>query len=181
MHPGRRFQPLRGEATGSQRQTPTSPHPELKSHGLSLLREGCRGVRIPLGRSGGRAPQRMRSSAYARPWAGAPCLRPAAVPVCCPDMRARCREDSHPGCLRVRVPGASVRRPLLPEGCSDGRVQRGLCLWVPATYGLGWRWTFVGWLLSCKASPGLCHPTISSSVITHFSCPQSFPASGSFQ
>ena len=26
-----------------------------------------------------------------------------------------------------------------------------------------------------------CHPTISSSVISFFSCPQSFPASGSFQ
>ena len=26
-----------------------------------------------------------------------------------------------------------------------------------------------------------CHPTISSSVVTFFSCPQSFPASGSFQ
>ena len=26
-----------------------------------------------------------------------------------------------------------------------------------------------------------CHPTISSSVIPFFSCPQSFPASGSFQ
>lgn len=84
-----------------------------------------------------------------------PCLRPAAVPVCCPDMRACCREDSHPGCSRVRVPGASARRPLLPEGCSDGRVQRGLSFWVPATCGLGWRWTFAGWLLSCKARPGL--------------------------
>ena len=28
---------------------------------------------------------------------------------------------------------------------------------------------------------GLCHPTISSSVVLFSSCPQSFPASGSFQ
>lgn len=130
--PGRHFQPLRGEATGSQRQTPTSPHPELKSHGLSLLCEGCKGVRIPLRRPRGQAPRRTRGGAYTRPGAGAPCLRPAAVPVCCPDMRARHREDSHPGCPLVRVPGASTRRPLLPEGCSEGRVQRGPSLWVPA-------------------------------------------------
>ena len=32
----------------------------------------------------------------------------------------------------------------------------------------------------CPLSWG-CHPTISSSVIPFFSCPQSFPASGSFQ
>ena len=32
------------------------------------------------------------------------------------------------------------------------------------------------WLLN-----GWCHPTISSSVIPFFSCPQSFPTSGSFQ
>ena len=33
---------------------------------------------------------------------------------------------------------------------------------------------------SCPSSRW-CHPTISSSVIPFFSCPQSFPASGSFQ
>ena len=33
---------------------------------------------------------------------------------------------------------------------------------------------------SCPLSPW-CHPTISSSVVPFFSCPQSFPASGSFQ
>ena len=33
---------------------------------------------------------------------------------------------------------------------------------------------------SCPLSPW-CHPTISSSVIPFSSCPQSFPASGSFQ
>ena len=33
---------------------------------------------------------------------------------------------------------------------------------------------------SCPLSQW-CHPTISSSVIPFFSCPQSFPASGSFQ
>ena len=33
---------------------------------------------------------------------------------------------------------------------------------------------------SCPSSPW-CHPTISSSVIPFYSCPQSFPASGSFQ
>ena len=33
---------------------------------------------------------------------------------------------------------------------------------------------------SCLLSQ-LCHPTISSSVVPFFSCPQSFPASGSFQ
>ena len=33
---------------------------------------------------------------------------------------------------------------------------------------------------SCPSSQW-CHPTISSSVITFSSCPQSFPASGSFQ
>ena len=32
---------------------------------------------------------------------------------------------------------------------------------------------------SCPLSRG-CHPTISSSVVPFFSCPQSFPASGSF-
>ena len=32
---------------------------------------------------------------------------------------------------------------------------------------------------SCPLS-GSCHPTISSSVVPFFSCPQSFPASGSF-
>ena len=32
----------------------------------------------------------------------------------------------------------------------------------------------------CPLSP-LCHPTISSSVVPFSSCPQSFPASGSFQ
>ena len=32
---------------------------------------------------------------------------------------------------------------------------------------------------SCPFSPG-CHPTISSSVVPFSSCPQSFPASGSF-
>ena len=33
---------------------------------------------------------------------------------------------------------------------------------------------------SCLLSQ-LCHPTISSSVVPFFSCPQSFPASGSFK
>ena len=33
---------------------------------------------------------------------------------------------------------------------------------------------------SCPLNPW-CHPTISSSVVPFFSCPQSFPASGSFQ
>ena len=33
---------------------------------------------------------------------------------------------------------------------------------------------------SCPSSRG-CHPTISSSVVPFTSCPQSFPASGSFQ
>ena len=33
---------------------------------------------------------------------------------------------------------------------------------------------------SCPLSQG-CHPTISSSIILFSSCPQSFPASGSFQ
>ena len=33
---------------------------------------------------------------------------------------------------------------------------------------------------SCPSSQW-CHPTISSSVVPFFSCPQSFPASGSFQ
>ena len=33
---------------------------------------------------------------------------------------------------------------------------------------------------SCPSSPW-CHPTISSSVVPFSSCPQSFPASGSFQ
>ena len=52
------------------------------------------------------------------------------------------------------------------------------------------------WTIACQASlsittPGVypnsctlsrwCHPTISSSVIPFSSCPQSFPASGSFQ
>ena len=32
---------------------------------------------------------------------------------------------------------------------------------------------------SCSSSPW-CHPTVSSSVVTFSSCPQSFPASGSF-
>ena len=33
----------------------------------------------------------------------------------------------------------------------------------------------------CPSSQWWCHPTISSSVIPFSSCPQSFPASGSFQ
>ena len=33
---------------------------------------------------------------------------------------------------------------------------------------------------SCPLSSRWCHPTISSSVTPFFSCPQSFPASGSF-
>ena len=36
------------------------------------------------------------------------------------------------------------------------------------------------YLNSCPLS-GSCHPTISSSVVPFSSCPQSFPASGSFQ
>ena len=35
------------------------------------------------------------------------------------------------------------------------------------------------WSNSCPLS-GWCYPTISSSVVPFFSCPQSFPASGSF-
>ena len=43
------------------------------------------------------------------------------------------------------------------------------------------------WMLNFKPAFSLssrswwCHPTISSSVVTFSSCPQSFPASGSFQ
>lgn len=152
VHRGRHFQPLRVKLQALSGRLPTSPHPELKSHGLSLLCEGCKGVRIPLRRPRGQA-LRTRGGALHQAWGRSPSLRPAAVPVCCPDMRARHREDSHPRLptgegARVPAPGALCSRKDAQKGVSrEGHLLGpAACVWA--------RWMFVGWRLSCKSQPG---------------------------
>ena len=71
-------------------------------------------------------------------------------------------------------------------GCSFGSVQLLSCVWFSET-----RWTAARQaslsVTNSRSSPRpmsiewWCHPTISSSVVPFASCPQSFPASGSFQ
>ena len=57
-----------------------------------------------------------------------------------------------------------------------------LTLWTPGTavQQASLSFTISQSLLKLMSMEGRCHPTISSSVIPFSSCPQSFPASGSF-
>ena len=66
---------------------------------------------------------------------------------------------------------------LLWDQVQFSSVQLLSCVWLPAT----------PWTAAHQASPNSCplsqwcHPTVSSSLVPFCSCPQSFPASGSFQ